>query len=192
MDADSGQVVARRATPLGVVGAVLAVLVVVEVLAWLWGQTVGTDLLWQAFSLLVGGVLVVVWLIYLATWAARRKRFAWHLLIIPAIGLLGIAAAFTGLPHKARWAYDEPRLTAAAQTVLADPRTEFYDHGDRRIGTQEVYNTAKVDGVVTFSIFGGGFSITTLEYRPDGSSPDRCGTNRCRHLSDDWWRVLVD
>ena len=179
-------------TPLGVVGAVLAVLVAIEVLAWLWGQTVGADMLWQAFSLLVGGVLVVVWLIYLVTWAARRKRFAWHLLIIPAIGLLGIAAAFTGLPHKARWAYDEPRLTAAAQTALADPRTEFHDSDDRRIGTQEVYATDKVDGVVTFSVLGGGFSITMLQYRPDGSSPDRCGTNRCRSLSDDWWRVLVD
>lgn len=192
MDADSGQVVARRATPLGVVGAVLAVLVVVEVLAWLWGQTVGTDMLWQAFSLLVGGVLVVVWLIYLVTWAARRKRFAWHLLIIPAIGLLGIAAAVTGLPQKARWSYDEPRLTAAAHATLADPRAEFHAYGKRRIGSQEVYGTDKVDGVVTFSVSGGGFSVMTLEYRPDGSTPEFGGEVRGERLSDDWWLVLID
>ncbi|MCA4995066.1 hypothetical protein HWD35_10120 [Tsukamurella tyrosinosolvens] len=193
MGADSGQIVARRATPLGVVGAVLAVLVAIEVLAWLWGQTVGTDLLWQAFSLLAGGVLVVAWLIYLVTWAARRKRFAWHLLTIPAIGLLGIAAAFTGLPHKARWAYDEPRLTAAAQTALADPRTEFNDPSDRRIGSQDVYSTSRSGGAVTFAVHGGGFmTITTLVFRPDGSRPERCAETWCRRLSDDWWLVLID
>lgn len=156
------------------------------------GHTVGAHLLWLATTLLAGFVLIVVWLIYLATWAARRKRFAWHLLIIPAIGLFGLAAVVTGLPHKARWSYDEPRLTAAARAVLADPRPEFSEHGNRRIGSQEVYGTDKADGVVTFSIFGGGFSVTTLEYRPDGSAPEFGGEVRGEKLSDDWWLVLID
>ncbi|WP_238219503.1 hypothetical protein [Tsukamurella pulmonis] len=192
MDADPGQSAARRVTPLGVVGAVVAVLVAIEVLAWLWGQTVGTNILWQAFSLLVGGVLVVVWLVYLVTWVIRRRRFAWHLLIVPVIGVLGLAAAFTGLPQKARWSYDEPRLTSAARAVLADPRPEFSEHGNRRIGSQEVYGTDKAGGVVTFSILGGGFSVMTLEYRPDGSSPTFGGEVRGEKLSDDWWLVLID
>ncbi|NMD55737.1 MULTISPECIES: hypothetical protein [Tsukamurella] len=192
MDADSGQSSVRRPTPLDVVGAVLAVLVAIEVLAWLWGQTLGTDMLWQAFSLLSGSVLVVAWLIYLVIWVARRKRYARHLLVIPVIGLLALAVAFTGLPQKARWSYDEPRLTAAARAVLADPRTEFHDSGDQRIGTQEVYATDKTGGVVTFSIFGGGFSVTTLEYRPDGSAPEFGGELRSEKLSDDWWLVMID
>lgn len=192
MDADSGQPRVRRPTPLGVVGAVLAVLVAIEVLAWLWGQTLGADLMWWLFPFLGGIALVLAWFVYLATWVARRKRFAWHLLIIPAIGMLGIAAAVMGLPAAARWAYDEPRLTAAAQAALADPRPEFHDSGDRRIGTQEVYATDKVAGVVTFSIFGGSFSVTTLEYRPDGSTPEFGGEVRGEPLSDDWWLVLID
>lgn len=190
MDADSGQGV----TALGTLGGILAGLVAIEVLAWLWAQTVGADFGWSVLTLLVGAALVVAWLAYLVTWAIRRRRFASHLLIIPTIGLLGLAAASTGLPQKARWWYDEPRLTAAAQAALADPRAEFHDQGDRTIGTQEVSSTSKADGVVTFHLYGAGgfFSVTTLQYRPDGSFPDRCGTNRCRSLSEDWWRVLVD
>ncbi|KXP00014.1 hypothetical protein [Tsukamurella pseudospumae] len=190
MDADSGQ----GATALGTFGAILAGLVVIEVLAWLWAQTIGAGFGWSVLTLLVGVALVVAWLAYLVTWAFRRKRFAWHLLIIPTIGLLGLGAAFSGLPQKARWAYDEPRLTVAAREAIADPRAEFHDQNDRTIGTQEVSSTSKVDGVVTFRLFSsdGFFSMTTLQYRPDGSSPDRCGTNRCQSLSDGWWRVLVD
>lgn len=192
VDADSGQPRARRVTPLGVVGAVLAVLVAIEVLAWLWGLTVGAEFMWLPVTLFVGFVLIVAWIVYLAAWERRRKRFSWHLLIIPAIGLFGIAAAVTGLPQKARWSYDEPRLTAAARATLADPRAEFHEYGKRRIGSQEVYGTDKVDGVVTFSIFGGGFSVTTLEYRPDGSAPEFGGEVRGEKLSDDWWLVLID
>ncbi|TWS24192.1 hypothetical protein FK268_11325 [Tsukamurella sputi] len=136
-------------------GTILALLVAIEVLAWLWAHTLGADLLWSVTTLLLGVVLIVVWLVYLVTWAARRRRFAWHLLIIPTIGLLGLAVAFTGLPQKARWSYDEPRLTAAARAALADPRGVFRDQGDRRIGTQAVAAIAKAGGVVTFSVPGG-------------------------------------
>ncbi|RDH09682.1 hypothetical protein DVB88_22235, partial [Tsukamurella pulmonis] len=72
-------------TPLGVVGAVLAVLVAIEVLAWLWGHTVGAEFGWFAGTLLTGFVLIVMWLVYLVTWVIRRRRFAWHLLIVPVI-----------------------------------------------------------------------------------------------------------
>ncbi len=192
MQADSAPRQARRVTPLGVVGAVLAVLVVIGVLAWLWGHTLGADLMWWLVPFLGGVALVVLWLGYLVLWAARRRRFAWHLLVIPAIGLLGLTAAFTGLPHKARWAYDEPRLTAAAKAVIADPRAEFYEHGDRRIGSQTIYHVDKKGDVVTFSFFGGSFSVDTLEYRPDGSAPEFGGEVRGRRLSNDWWFVQID
>jgi hypothetical protein len=194
MGADSGQATDQGATALGTVGAVLAGLVAIEVLAWLWGKTIGADFGWSVLSLLVGVALVVAWLVYLVTWAIRRRRFASHLLIIPVIGVLGLAAAFTGLPQKARWAFDQPRLTAAAQAALADPRAEFHDQGDRTIGTQEMTSTNKADGMVTFPLYSGVgfFGMAVLQYRPDGSAPDRCGTNRCRSLSDDWWLVLID
>ncbi len=190
MDVDSGPTNRRRATPLGVFGAVLAVLVAIEVAAWLWGHTLGSDFLWFSGTLVTGFVLVVVWLLYLVAWAAFRKRFAWHLLVIPALGLLGLAIAFSGLPQKARWSYDEPRFTTAAQEALADPRSEFSDQRDRRIGTQTVSGTAKAGGVVTFSVAGAGFfSVATLQYRPDGGSPTFDRGARGERLSDGWWVV---
>lgn len=176
METDSAQGQGRRPTPLDIFGGVLAVLIVIEVLAWQWGQTLGADLMWWLGAFFGGLALIVIWIGYLITWAVRRRRFAWHLLIIPVVGLLGLAAAFTGLPHKARWAYDEPRLTEAAKAILADPRTEFYENGDRRIGSQSIYHTEKKGNMVEFSFFGGSFSVTTFEYRPDGSRD--CCTDR--------------
>lgn len=192
METDTAQDRRRRATPLGIFGGVLAALVVIEVLAWLWGQTLGADLMWWLGAFFGGLALIAVWLVYLITWTVRRRRFAWHLLIIPTVGLLGLAAAFTGLPHKARWAYDEPRLTEAAKAILSDPRTEFYEHGDRRIGSQSIYHTEKRGNMVEFSFFGGSFSVTSFEYRPDGSTPESGSEVRFRRLSDGWWLVSVD
>ncbi|MET9329268.1 hypothetical protein [Tsukamurella sp. NPDC003166] len=106
------------------------------------------------------------------------------MLIIPVVGLLGLAAAFTGLPHKARWAYDEPHLTEAAKAILADPRAAFYEHGDRRIGSQKIYHTERRDNMVEFSFFGGGFSVTTFECRPDRSTPESGSEVRFSRLSD--------
>ncbi|WP_207799564.1 hypothetical protein, partial [Tsukamurella pulmonis] len=85
------------------------------------------------------------------------------------------------------------RLTAAAQAALADPRAEFHDPGDRRIGTQTVSGTEKQGGVVSFSVPGAGFfTITSLEYRPDGSSPTFGDDARGQRLSDDWWLVHAE
>lgn len=192
MTTDSMRVAGARATPLGIVGAIIAALVVIDVLAWLWGQTLGAGLLWWLVPFLGGLVLIAVWAVYLVTWAARRRRFARHLLIIPTIGLLGLAAAFTGLPHEARWAYDEPRLTEAAKAALGDPRPDFDEHDERRIGSQTIYHLAKQGNVVTFFFSGGSFSVETFEYRPDGSVPEFVSEVRGRRLSDHWWLVMID
>lgn len=192
MEANSGHDRRRNATPLGVFGTVLTVFVMIEALAWLWSHTMGAGIGWFLVSFFGGVALVILWLIYLAVWTRRQRRFAWHLLIIPTVGLLGLAAGITGLPHKARWAYDEPRFTAAAQEALSDTRTEFHDSVDRRIGSQTVYGIDRNDGAVTFSYFSGSFSVTTLEYRPDGSTPEFGGEVRGEHLSGPWWSVMID
>jgi hypothetical protein len=153
----------------------------------LWGR-----LPFYVLTLLVGTVLILVWVIYLAFWAVGRHGFSWRLLVIPTIGALGLAAVLLGVPQDLRWTYDEPRFTRAAEQALADPRPEFYDSTDHRIGTLDVYATAKKDGIITFSFSGGGFSVDELEYRPDGTSPGSGSEVRASRLSDDWWHVLID
>lgn len=182
-----------RPTPLGIFGGVLAVLVVLDVLAWLWSMTLGADIDWGFYAYFGGMALIVLWLGYLVTWVIRRRRYAWHLLVIPVIGLVAVATAVADLPHKLRWAYDEPRLTAAAEAFLADPRTDFYDVTDLRIGSQEIRAVGKADGAIAFHSPNLAFiSIGHFEYRPDGSSPAFGGEIRGNRVDDHWWVVLID
>lgn len=183
----------RKATPLGVVGVVLAIAVGIDAVAGLWSLTLGANFMWYLCALMGALALFVLWVTYLVTWVTRRRRWAWHLLVIPLIGVVTIAIAATGLPQKARWSYDEPRLTEAGETFLADSRRNFHDSEVRHIGSQEVYAVEKDDGVITLYCHNIAFiSIGTLEYRPDGSTPALGGEIRVERLSPHWWKVLID
>ncbi|VDR38055.1 Uncharacterised protein [Tsukamurella paurometabola] len=168
-------------------GYVLALFVLVDTASWLWAWTFPENLGLLALSFVGGVALIVLWLAYLAVWFRRVRRFTWQLLIIPVIGLCAVALRLTNAVPDARWAYDEPRLRAAAEQVLTDPRAEFYDNRDRSIGTQEVYATSKEDGVVRFSIYGNTISTTRLAYHPEGATPTDATRTRVTHLAGRWW-----
>lgn len=177
---------------LTIAGYVLAVFVVIDVAMWLWGTTFPGDMALLALSFVGGALLFLGWLAYLAIWAFAVRRFAWQLLIIPLIGGLAIGLRFAGAVPDARWGYDEPRLRAAAERMLADPRPEVDDYEARSIGTQEVYSASKRDGVVRFHIAGPSISTTQLAYHPVGATPADATRTRITHLSGRWWLELSD
>lgn len=170
----------------------LAVVVLLDVAAWLWALTFPGDPGLLVLSLLVGVILIVSWLVYLAGWAWKIRRFAWQLLIIPLIGAIAIGLRMTNAVPDARWNYDEPRLRAAAERMLADPRADVDDYAARSIGTQDVYSASKREGVVRFHIAGPSISTTSLAYHPDGAIPTDATRTRVTHLSGRWWLELSD
>lgn len=173
-------------------GYVLAVFVLIDVMMWLWGTTFPGDMSLLALSFLGGGLLILAWLGYLAAWAFTVRRFAWQLLVIPLIGVLATGLRFTDAVPDARWRYDEPRLRAAAERMLADPRAEVDDYEARSIGTQDVYSASKRDGVVRFHIAGPSISTTQLAYHPAGATPTDASRTRIAYLSGRWWLELSD
>ncbi|KXO94408.1 hypothetical protein AXK56_17265 [Tsukamurella pulmonis] len=171
---------------------VLPLLVLVNSVFLLRGTMLGVDEFDTTWPWMSGVILFGLWVSYLVVWFRRTRTFSWRLLSIPLIGVLALALAFTDTPRRIQWIYDEPRLTAAARQVLADPRIEFSDDGDRRVGTLRVLRTAKAGGAVRFAI--PPTDTTTgashLEYRPDGSEPSTGSGSVARRLSAQWWRVI--
>ncbi|BDH55210.1 hypothetical protein [Tsukamurella sp. PLM1] len=174
------------------VGWALTVLVLANCAFWLRTLMLGVNDATATWPWVLGVILIVLWLAYLAVWFRRTKRCSWRLLPIPLIGVLALALAVTDTPRRWQWAYDQPRLTTAAQQVLADPRTDFTDHGDRRIGTLRIHRTSKRAGVVAFAIppTDNTTGISHLEYRPDGSEPPSGSVFVVKGLGSDWWHVI--
>lgn len=173
-------------------GWVLTGLVVANCIFWLHCAMLGVDEFTQTLPWILGLILFGLWLSYLVAWFRRMKSISWRLLPIPLIGALTVALWLTDTPRRMQWAYDEPRLTTAAQQVLTDPRGEFTDYGDRRIGTLRVHRTSKRDGTVLFAIppTDTTTGISHLEYRPDGTEPSGGSGFVARRLSTEWWRVI--
>ena len=170
----------------------LALFVLLDVTALLWAGTFPGDPGLGLLSFLGGAFLVVAWLVYLAAWARTIRRFVWQLLIIPLIGATAVALLWTNAVPDTRWNYDEPRLRAAAERMLADPRADVDDYAARSIGTQDVYSASKREGVVRFDIAGPSISTTSLAYHPDGAIPTDATRTRVTHLSGRWWLELSD
>lgn len=170
----------------------LALFILLDTAAFLWAGTFPGDPGLGLLSFLGGVVLLVAWLVYAVAWARTIRRFAWQLLIIPLIGATAIALLWTNAVPDARWNYDEPRLRAAAERMLADPRADLCDYTSLSIGTQDVYSAYKKAGVVRFHIAGPSISTTYLAYHPDGATPTDAVRTRVTHLSGRWWLELSD
>lgn len=170
----------------------LAVFLALDAAALLWAGTFPGDPGLGVLSLLGGVVLFLGWLVYLVAWARTIRRFAWRLLIIPLIGAIAIGLGMTNAVPEARWNYDEPRLRAVAEQMLADPRADVVDYESRKIGTQQVYSAYKTDSVVRFHIAGPSISTTRLAYHPDGATPTDAARTRVTHLSGRCWQELSD
>ncbi len=170
----------------------LALIVLLDVAALLWAGTFPGDPGLGLLSFLGGAVLLVGWLVYLAAWTRTIRRFAWQLLIIPLIGAIAIGLLLTNAVPEARWNHDEPRLRAAAERMLADPRADLCDYTARSIGTQDVYSAYKKAGVVRFHIAGPSISTTYLAYHPDGATPTDVTRTRVQHVAGRWWLELSD
>ncbi|MBS4102533.1 hypothetical protein [Tsukamurella paurometabola] len=173
-------------------GWILTGLVLANCAFWLRSTMLGVDDFTETLPWMFGLVLAGLWVSYLVVWFRRTKHSSWRLLPIPVIGALTIALWVTDTPQRLQWAYDEPRLTAAAQQVLADPRVDFTDHGDRRIGTLRIHRTTKQGGNVAFAIppTDSTTGISHLEFRPDGSRPAVDSVAVAHRLSPQWWRVI--
>lgn len=173
-------------------GWILTSLVLANCAFWLRSTMLGVDDFTETVPWLLGLILFGLWVTYLAVWFRRGMSPSWRLLPIPLAGVLTLALAFTGTPQRLQWAFDEPRLTAAAQQVLTDPRVDFTDQGDRRIGTLRVHRTTKQGGTVAFAIppTDNTTGISRLEYRPDGSRPAGESGTVAHRLSPQWWRVI--
>ncbi|TWS20356.1 hypothetical protein FK530_25330, partial [Tsukamurella conjunctivitidis] len=133
-------------------GWILTGLVLIDGVFCLRGTMLGVDesaAIWPWFPALI---LFGLWVSYLVVWFRRSQSLSWRLLPIPLIGVLTLALAFTDTPRRLQWAFDEPRLTTAAQQVLTDPRVDFTEYSDRRIGTLRVHRTTKTGGAVLFAI----------------------------------------
>lgn len=170
----------------------LAVFLVLDAAALLWAGTFPGDPGLGIPSLLGGVVLFVGWLVYLVAWTRTIRRFAWQLLIIPLIGAIAIGLGVTNAVPEGRWNYDEPRLRAVAERMLADPRADVVDYESRKIGTQQVYSAYKADGVVRFHIAGPSISTTYLAYHPEGVAPRDASRTTVRHVAGRWWMELSD
>ncbi|NMD58380.1 MULTISPECIES: hypothetical protein [Tsukamurella] len=173
-------------------GWLLTGLVLANCVFVLRSTMLGVDDFTEILPWLFGLILFGLWVTYLAVCFRRGMSPSWLLLPIPLIGALTIALWVTDTPRRLQWAYDEPRLTAAAQQVLTDPRVDFTDQGDRRIGTLRVHRTTKQGGNVAFAIppTDNTTGISHLEYRPDGSSPAVDSVAVAHRLSPEWWRVI--
>lgn len=173
-------------------GWILTGLVLVNGIFWLRGSMLGVSEFSATWPWLSGLILFGLWVSYLVVWFRRTKSFSWRLLPIPLIGALTLAIGMTDAPRRLQWAYDEPRLTAAARQVLTDAPIEFFEERDRRIGTLRVHRTSKVDGAVLFAIppTDNTTGISRLEYRPDGSEPAIGSGYVARRLSAQWWHVI--
>lgn len=172
----------------------LAVVAGAALLLWAYSYP-GVSFLSLVVAVGVLGLAVLAWLVWVAMFGIRRRRWSWWFVPAPLIGVLVVALVVTDVPLRSRWAMSRGAFEAIVATMPPAGMVE-QDWArvpvPTRIGAYHITAAVMVpEGVLFWEATGSALDDAGFAYLPDGPKPTlRSGSFEApsfTHLGGAWY-----